>query len=61
MSAIATVIKASATAIAPFAAVYYWPKDPQIFSYTAKNANTPLISFPRAKDLIAQAKEGQLI
>lgn len=41
-------IPAIATAAAPFAAVYYWPKEPQVFHYIPKGASTPLLSLPRA-------------
>ena len=61
MSAIATVSKATLTTLAPFVAVYFWPKDPQVFTYTAKNSTTPLISFPRPSAIVAQAKEGHRI
>lgn len=54
MSAIFTTLRltvpAIATAAAPFAAVYYWPAQPQgqVFHYIPKNATTPLLSLPRA-------------
>ena len=41
-------IPAIATAAAPFAAVYYWPKEPQVFHYFPKGSTTPLLSLPRA-------------
>ncbi|KPI39771.1 putative nitro HBN1 [Cyphellophora attinorum] len=41
-------VPAIATAAAPFAAVYYWPKEPQVFHYIPKGASTPLLSLPRA-------------
>ncbi|KIW79090.1 hypothetical protein Z517_08930 [Fonsecaea pedrosoi CBS 271.37] len=51
MSAIFAFAKATvptvATAIAPFAAVYYWPKKSEVFYYTPKNSTTPLFSLPR--------------
>ncbi|RMD41906.1 hypothetical protein DV735_g3206, partial [Chaetothyriales sp. CBS 134920] len=64
MSAISLVAKAAATAMVPFTAVFLYPgliKDPQTFSYTAKNSATPLIAFPRpATRLASQASEGHL-
>ena len=47
MSAIALLSKATLTAAAPMAAVWFWPKEPQVFYYTAKNAPKPLFSLPR--------------
>ena len=47
MSAIATVTKATLTALAPFAIVYAWPKEQQVFAYIPKNAPAPLLSLPR--------------
>lgn len=61
MPAIATLSKATATALVPFMAVYYWPKEPAVFSYTLKNQTAPLIAFPRPSNLITQAKEGHLV
>ena len=47
MSAIAVLSKATVTALTPFAAVYFWPKEPQVFYYIPKNAAVPLLSLPR--------------
>ena len=47
MGAIAGVTKAAAIAVTPFAAVYFYPPQKQIISYTQKNGGAPLISFPR--------------
>lgn len=52
-SAVANVSKATAIAATPFAAVWFYPKTPQVFSYTAKDAKAPAFSFPRPA--IAQA------
>ena len=41
-------LPAIATAAAPLAAVYYWPKEPQVLHYFPKGATTPLLSLPRA-------------
>ncbi|KAK5088199.1 hypothetical protein LTR05_002416 [Lithohypha guttulata] len=47
MSAIVNVSKATLIAITPFTAIYLWPKQPQVMYYTPKDAQSPLLSFPR--------------
>jgi hypothetical protein len=53
--AIATVSKATLTALTPMVAVYFWPKG-EIMSYTPKNATSPLLSLPRAPLALPVAK-----
>jgi hypothetical protein len=53
--AIATVSKATLTALAPMAAVYFWPKG-EVISYTPKNAASPLLSLPRTPLSLPVAK-----
>lgn len=48
-------VPAIATAAVPFTAVYYWPKEPQVFHYIPKGATTPLLSLPRASVPVGKA------
>jgi hypothetical protein len=49
-------VPAIATASVPLAAVWFWPKEPQVFHYFPKNSTTPLLSLPRASVPVGVAK-----
>lgn len=54
MSALAaTFAKCTLTAAAPFAAVYFWPKQShEVLYYIPKNAPSPLLSLPRTSTFL---------
>jgi hypothetical protein len=56
MSAISTIAKCTLTAMTPFAAVYFWPKESQVVYYIPKNSTTPLLSLPRPSVAIPAIK-----
>jgi hypothetical protein len=61
MSALAaTFAKCTLTAAAPFAAVYFWPKQShEVLYYIPKNAPNPLLSLPRTSSVLPAVKAPQ--